>query len=256
MNLYELKCRTRAYGVSRRWRDAFGLWRSEAKHKGDDYAATYGHDPVYAIQPGKVVAVGWSPIFGYFLQVRRDAFVVVKYHMFERQPAFVKGDQILPGDYLGRTGASADNASGNHIHIQVERLYFTVDPRPFVTEYLGTPASAGAVAFPTNPEPFEEDDMFTDQDRAEAAETLRLLRTRNLPVLVKTGRSNKVWLSDLVVRRLVASEDELARTKGSLQSRSLSTVVNVVADLDVFGVPVLTDAQRESLTQAQIDGEA
>jgi hypothetical protein len=101
--------------------------------------------------------------------------------------------------------------------------------------------------------PQEEDDMFTDADRA-------LLRqaalASNLPVLVRTRESPKVWLSNLVTRRLVDDVDQLALVQRSLAGRGLDSGVNFVASLDVFGVPVLTDADKSALTADQIAGLA
>lgn len=134
--LYALDNRTRKYGVARTWKDANGTTRTEAKHKGDDYAETYGHDPVYAVQPGRVSNVGKSSIFGFFLWVRRDAITVIRYHMFKDRPGFLIGQQISPGRLLGYTGASAANASGNHIHIQAEVRGIPVDPRPYISGWL------------------------------------------------------------------------------------------------------------------------
>lgn len=175
MALYDLDNRTRAFGVARRWKDADGQWRSEAKHKGDDYAETYGNDPVRAVQPGKVTAVGKSSVYGNYLHVRRDARTVIRYHMFHSLPSFRVGDDIEAGDLLGRTGASAANASGNHIHIQVEVNGVPVDPRPYIA---GADFSAIPVAKPAAVavEPLKDDDMF------------KLIR------LADAGKKDEIWI--------------------------------------------------------------
>jgi len=97
----------------------------------------------------------------------------------------------------------------------------------------------------------QEDDMFTDEDRALLHQAAR---AANLPVLVKTADSPKVWLSNLVTRRLVASVAELGRVQASLASRGLDGGVNTVQSLDVFGVPTLTGEESKSLTAAQVAG--
>lgn len=142
MALYDLENRTRAFGAVRRWRGQDGRWYSDT-HKGDDYAETYGNDPFPAIQPGKVIAKFRSSTFGNLLWVRRDPHVVVKYHMLDEPSPFEQGDTIKPGDIVGRTGASADNASGNHGHLQVEVDGLPVSPRPYITgSAAGTTSSS------------------------------------------------------------------------------------------------------------------
>jgi hypothetical protein len=116
------------------------------------------------------------------------------------------------------------------------RTFGEADPNHFghngTTRFLNSSSTAG-----TNQTsiPKEEDDMFSDEDRA----MLRQAATRvNLPVLIKTADSPKVWLSNLVTRRLVADNAELGSIQRSLASRGLDSGVNTVESLAVFGVPV------------------
>jgi len=93
--------------------------------------------------------------------------------------------------------------------------------------------------------------MFTDADRALLGQAAL---ANNLPVLVRTEASVKVWLSNLVTRRLVDDEVELAAVQSSLAGRGLDSGVNFVPELGVFGVAILTDAERDTLTTGQVAG--
>lgn len=264
--LYDLSNRIRAFGEKRRLNVgtvAKPRWIDNV-HAGDDYAATYGNDNVYAVQPGTVIFSGHSSTYGWHVQVRLNRSIVIRYHSLAAKSPLAYGAAVRVGDFIGLTGKSASGASGNHVHIQAEDDGKPINPRPYISGAVfgELPSPAGNNSKPI-PAEQEEDDMYSDQDRAIAAETVtllkevvRLLGNQNNPVLVKTARSNKVWLSDLVNRRLVASEAELANIKSSLTSRSLSSTVNVVDGLAPFGVPVLTDEQKKTLTKAQIDGNA
>lgn len=138
--------RTRAFGTVRVWTGQDGeIYRDT--HKGDDFAETYGNDPVPAIQPGRVIARGHSTTFGYYLWVRRDSRIVVKYHMFNRLPTALLNSLVTVGQILGFTGASAANASGNHSHVQVEDGAIPVNPQPFIRQYIGTLSGGSGTPF-------------------------------------------------------------------------------------------------------------
>lgn len=83
--------------------------------------------------------------------------------------------------------------------------------------------------------PLEDDDMFSDADRALLTQAAKPI---NLPVLVKLKGKPEVWLSNLVTRRHVASEAEQAKVQNSLAGRGIDATVNIVPDLTAFGVIV------------------
>ncbi|ONI63900.1 hypothetical protein ALI44B_04550 [Leifsonia sp. ALI-44-B] len=186
MGLYDLKNRTTKFGDKRSWIGQDKKKRSDT-HKGDDYAATYGNDPVPAIQPGVVILNSYDPVFGHRVYVKRRDGLVVKYHMLNEPSPLKVGESVTPGQIIGRTGASAANASGNHVHVQTEKGAALLDPRPFILDYLAgnIPAAEIAVSFPspakTPTKPIEED---------EDMKTLWLIQTPTNPV---TGAKGPHW---------------------------------------------------------------
>jgi hypothetical protein len=56
--------------------------------------------------------------------------------------------------------------------------------------------------------------------------------------LVRQENTAPVWLSDLLTRRWVQTEAELAVVRANLKARGLPTNVTVVSSLAAYGVPV------------------
>lgn len=147
-SLYSLIYRTRRFGVARGWYGSGGKWYSDI-HKGDDYARTRGHDPVPAFAGGTVVARGYSNVYGYYLHVRPYSGRLDRYHMLEGPSPAAVGQVVSTGTIIGKTGASAANASGNHVHVQVELNGVPVDPRPYIERFLsGSPADTSSSPSP------------------------------------------------------------------------------------------------------------
>ncbi|MCS4275428.1 murein DD-endopeptidase MepM/ murein hydrolase activator NlpD [Mycetocola sp. BIGb0189] len=216
-------------------------------HTGIDYGlgiANKLNTPVIAAGSGRVYRI-WnaasSPTWGNRVDIAHgDGLVTVYRHMYKND--VVLNQEVVQGQRIGGTGATGV-ADGVHLHFQTEVNGVAKDPVEFFALYAtSTPIT----------EPESEDDMFTDDDRR----ILEQLSRTNLPVLVKTAASSKVWLSNLVSRRLVATVAELALVQSSLVSRGISNLVNTVPNLDSFGVPLLTDEQKTTLTKGQIDGTA
>lgn len=155
--LYDLKNRTTRFGQKRSWVGQDKKPRSDT-HKGDDYAATYGNDPVPAIQPGTVTVNSYDSVFGWRLHVRRADGVMVRYHMLAERSPLPVGTSVRVSQIVGRTGASAANASGNHVHIQVEVNGKPVDPRPYIT--TAAPAQSAPAAPLPLPIPIGKPNMF------------------------------------------------------------------------------------------------
>jgi hypothetical protein len=163
MGLYDLRNRTTKFGQVRKWTGQDGRKYSDT-HKGDDYAETRGNDPVYAIEPGVVVKSEYSSTFGHMLWVRRSDGLVIRYHMLNERSPLAVGAEVFEGvTLIGRTGASAANATGNHVHVQAEINGKPVDPRPFIegaqiVDNIGGENLAGgsSTTFP------EEDEMSAE----------------------------------------------------------------------------------------------
>lgn len=165
MALYDLDNRIRAFGERRRLNvgtAAKPRWIVNV-HAGDDHAETYGHDNVYAVQPGRVIFSGWSSTYGWHLRVRRDKRTVVSYHSLEAKSPLEAGADVEPGDWIGLTGDSASGANGNHVHVQVEVDGIPVAPRSYIAPAVNGSGADGAPA--TDFDNTTEDDMYTDADR-------------------------------------------------------------------------------------------
>lgn len=184
MALYDIDNRTRAFGAVRRWQGQNGVWYSDT-HKGDDYAETYGNDSVLAVHDAKVIDNRYSSTYGWLLWTRSlsNPDLVIKYHMLDEQSDRAIGSTVSAGkSQIGRTGASAANASGNHVHIQAELNGVPVDPRPYIVGgAIGSiPSSGGSTPIPiprpTPNTPDEHDEQQEEDD--EMAKTTGIFYTR------------------------------------------------------------------------------
>lgn len=228
--------RTRAFGAVRTWKGQDGRTYSDT-HKGDDFAETYGNDPVPCIQPGKVFARGHSGTYGYYLWVRRADGVVVKYHMFSSMPSIGIGVELSPGQILGYSGASADNASGNHSHIQVEVGGVPVNPQPYIWQYIGSPAG-GWASTPI------EDDMTPEQ-----ANQLKFVYDAILkggPDMPDKGRSIGQSLAGIVtvVDQIKANVTQTVQRTGSDGKPYPVTQIQELADAKTVAMEVRTLVQQ------------
>jgi hypothetical protein len=248
MALYDLRNRTTKFGQVRHWTGQDGRKYSDT-HKGDDYAETHGHDAVYAIEPGVVVKREYSSTFGHMLWVRRADGVVVRYHMLNEPSLLNVGDQVLEGlTLIGFTGASAANATGNHVHVQVEVNGKPVDPRPYIDSSVirddlsGGEQTAGNESAPLTPTSPEEDDMFSDEDRKKLDELwgaskaqkpsadYSLVRLSDRPeVFLSVNRESLRWIKD-------ERELELIRyTLRGVGAPAADRPVEVIGDLPAYG---------------------
>jgi len=98
-------------------------------HNGVDLPAWYG-TRIHATAPGRVVAVGWSRIFGRYVKIDHGYGYQTLYgHMSRiavRRGQYVKRGQVV--GYVGSTGRS----TGPHVHYSVFVNRRAVDPRPFL----------------------------------------------------------------------------------------------------------------------------
>ena len=229
---------------------------STIRHLGNDYGWGSGYQ-IYAAASGVVQFVRWSAStrtnnrsggYGNYIIINHGGGYQTLYaHLPNSAPMVRVGQSVSAGDliaYMGNTG----NAAGAHLHFELRINGAITDPNP----YIGGISSVGNTSSLPLP-PQEEDDMFTDADRALLGQAAQ---ANNLPVLVRTPQSVKVWLSNLVTRRLIDDLEQLGAVQRSLAGRGLDSGVNFVEALDVFGVPVLTASQTASLTTGQVNGTA
>ncbi len=98
-------------------------------HNGVDLPAWYG-TRIHATAPGRVVATGWSRVFGRYVEIDHGYGYRTLYgHMSRiavRRGQYVKRGQVV--GYVGSTGRS----TGPHVHYTVYVNGRAVDPRPFL----------------------------------------------------------------------------------------------------------------------------
>lgn len=97
-------------------------------HGGVDFQNMYARwDNVYAADAGKVIAVGWTDIGGYYVRIdHNNGFITYYGHM--RTYPYVAVDQIVDrGDILGPIGMTG-NASGPHVHFAMYHNDVLIDP--------------------------------------------------------------------------------------------------------------------------------
>lgn len=258
MGLYDLSNRIRAFGESRRLNvgtAAKPRWIINV-HAGDDYAATYGHDNVYAVQPGTVIFSGKSSTYGWHVQVRLSRSIVIRYHSLASKSPLSAGDTVKVGGYIGLTGASASGASGNHVHIQAEDDGKPINPRPYLSgaAFNPLPVPASNTSKPL-PEGFlmalsdaEQEELLNyarnASHHAEGANSaLRYQDDDNVtgPIDRKSGGVLKALGN--VARVLNANYDSIRFTNPiTLADQSKSSVGGVVSSIDA----VIAEQKRQS----------
>jgi murein DD-endopeptidase MepM/ murein hydrolase activator NlpD len=165
---------------------AFGNYQPDG-HSGEDYACKAG-TPVRAVTDGTVLHIGWMgggyadnpwwimPSFaGYVAVIDHGSFIGIYGHCKDGSAKVSKGDRVTEGQVFvlsGNTGAS----TGDHLHFEIlpdqyvlrSTMYGRTDPE---TLFTGSLSYQGAIITPT-----QEDDMFTDDDRANQIEIRDNLR--------------------------------------------------------------------------------
>lgn len=140
---------------------------------------------VFAAQDGVVRKIWQTERGAWVLDIRHadedGRQVRTRYiHMFREEMAVEVGQHVLVGQCVGHSGASGTTAA--HLHFEILVDGENVDPAPFLGARgaeLGAP-TAGPGTGPGPSTPTEEDDMFTDDDRAQMRETLALLKEQQI----------------------------------------------------------------------------
>lgn len=110
-----------------------------AGHKGIDYALYYG-TPVLAALDGKVIRAA-NLVSGYGKHIvleHEDGLETTYGHLSSLSVAL--GQTVREGQEIGRSG-STGNSTGPHLHFEVTRRGFAVDPE----EYLSAGTATGAL---------------------------------------------------------------------------------------------------------------
>lgn len=203
-------------------------------HLGCDWATPVGI-PLEAIITGTVSAVGGSLThgWGYYVHIRDKDGDEVEYHILRDKPRFKYGERITKGQIIGHTGSSGSLRGKRyfpHHHLGAKLgggWYY--DPLT-----IGWPGSAG-----DSSTPFEEDDMFTDADRA----LLKLTANKasnayegvfNGAEVIVDGKVQKYTAGVLPIvvetqKRLAVQAGQIAALSAAVSNISGGTPINLTA---------------------------
>lgn len=186
---------------------------------GTDYYCPIG-TPVVAPTDGIVGMTGDSivPATGRFVFIKfNDGRSGRALHLRSRSVS--NGDHVRRGQVIGYSGATGygkedwsgdPNTGGAHVHwtlwpTHTMRFGYDANGKPYTLDHElyigGSSAGGGSTPFP------EEDDMYNDQDRKDAAETLRLLR---LVVLAPSGHASPATKAETKYVQIVQGDSENA----------------------------------------------
>ncbi|MGG7509039.1 M23 family metallopeptidase [Plantibacter sp. YIM 135249] len=200
-------------------------WRTPSSpHRGSDFnggSSGQSKTPIPAIAAGRVVFSGWYPGLGYMVTLSHADGAFSGYcHQWTASPLTV-GENVPRGGIVGGIGGTADGTFeyAPHLHLTMgwdiagtQGGASRFDPIPFIQARLN-----GDDPGTTNPLQ-EEDDMY---------------------ILVRGQGTPMVYLSNMIIRRPIATEPELAGVQWWLGQRGISdTSVKVVDDVAAFGVVV------------------
>lgn len=126
-------------------------------HEGVDYRLPM-RTPLPAIAAGVVVARGETKKYGRYVVVKADVGGFYRWHACDEITAYI-GERVGLGETIALSGMSGFWSTGPHGHLQCTTA---INPNTFINplSVLASAASAGGLS-----DPFQEDDMFTDDDR-------------------------------------------------------------------------------------------
>jgi hypothetical protein len=195
-------------------------------------------------------------VYGWYVRVRHAPGIETSYHSLLR-PALKKvGEPVKMGDILGYGGASAMAAEGNHVHVGLwlnghhrdERDYLAagqpvrvVVNGDVINSFPVDASSAGSISTPFPDSP-EEDDMFSDADRAVLADVKKAVEAQRPAAdysLVRLSDKPEVFIStNRETLRWVKTERELELVRYTLDgvgAPAAKRPVEVVGDLPPYG---------------------
>lgn len=99
------------------------------RHTGIDFDANYGA-PVKNLMKGTVIKTGYDGAYGYFVVVRTVRGGDIWYaHLSDIDVR--TGQKVASGKQLGNVG-STGNSTGSHLHLEVRKNDYPVDPAQFL----------------------------------------------------------------------------------------------------------------------------
>lgn len=218
----------------------FGNYQPDG-HTGIDYPCASG-TPVRAVAGGTVLHVGWlkgsyadnpwwvAPSFaGFTYVVDHGAFIGIYAHCLNGGAKVSVGQRVTEGQVLGLSG-NTGASTGDHLHFEVlpdgyilnSTMYGRINPASL---FSGIQPHSTSTPIPT---PSEEDDMFTEQDRA--------VQNSILAALISGGTDETVpvlkYLKDINAR--LADIDWSADSKTSLRQEIANIKVSVTLILEAI----------------------
>ena len=104
-------------------------------HEGQDLDAPEG-TPIVAIANSSVIGKGSDPASGNFVEIRNSRGTEFFYcHLSGYAPGIHTGQRVRQGQLLGYVGATGD-ATGPHLHLQVEPNGVPAPPKPWIDRWL------------------------------------------------------------------------------------------------------------------------
>ena len=97
-------------------------------HKGIDLRAR--SDTAFAVLAGRVVAVAYDPLLGFYIRLGHGGFETLYGHL--SQVFVLAGDSVNACDALAISGASGA-VTGEHLHFAVSYCHKAIDPLKFLT---------------------------------------------------------------------------------------------------------------------------
>lgn len=112
----------------------YGL-RGNNMHWGIDLAAPEGR-PVYSAAAGRVSRAGWARGYGLLVVVNHGEYQT--YYAHNSRLNVEKGQEVLAGEPIARVGRTG-NATGSHLHFELEIGGLKVNPLPFFKDQTNKP---------------------------------------------------------------------------------------------------------------------
>lgn len=205
-------------------------------HEGVDYRVGM-RTPLPALADGAVVAVGETKKYGKYVVVKADRGDYFRWHACDSVPV-KQGARVKAGQTIALSGRSGFWSTGPHAHLQCTK---TINPNSHVNplSVLGGMQPAPGNSSGDSSTPFEEDDMFTDADRA----LLKLTANKasnayegvfNGAEVVVNGKVQKYTAGVLPIvvetqKRLAVQAGQIAALSAAVSNISGGTPINLTA---------------------------
>lgn len=234
----------RAFYAESNWGNLWGekgpLYDPIAGHKGHDIRAA-GRSLVPALRSGRITSIYRHPVIGWVMAIEHAPGDVDGYcHVI--LPLVDVGDEVDQFEPIARIATWGDYTGtawgGPHLHLvnatSTARIHMgpTRDPAPIIASQLFDFAGGGGVPIES-----EEDDMFSDKDRAHLQE---LVNRRTMLDLIATPDGTVWWCVNRAIRYAIPSSAQLATYQAHMRGRGLSDQIQrkTLEEARAYGAPV------------------